>query len=133
MYPELIEEKLTYSIIGAGFEVYNALGFGFLEHVYVMALEQELRERGHQVGREVSVPVFYKGRELCSQRLDVIVDGKVAVEVKATHSLAEDAVRQLSNYLRATRLEVGLLLHFGPKGLGRFRIVQSNEFKAQRL
>ena len=133
MHPELIEEKLTYAIIGAGFEVYNTLGYGFLEHVYVMALEQELRERGHQVGREVAAHVYYKGRELCTQRLDVIVDAKVVVEVKATRQLAEDAVRQLTNYLRSTRLEVGLLLHFGPKGLGRFRVVQSNEFKAIRL
>ena len=133
MRPDLIEEKLTYAIIGAGFEVYNTLGYGFLEHVYVMALERELRERGHRVGREVSVSVFYKGLELCSQRLDVMVDDKVVVEVKATRSLAEDAIRQLSNYLRSTRLEVGLLLHFSPKGLGRFRVVQSNEFKAQQL
>ena len=133
MQPELIEEKLTYAIIGAGFEAYNALGYGFLEHVYVMALERELLERGHRVSRELAVPVFYKGQELCTQRLDMVVDGKVVVEVKATRSLAEDAVRQLSNYLRSTRLEVGLLIHFGPKGLGRFRVVQSNEFKPLRI
>jgi GxxExxY protein len=133
VHPELLEEKLTYAIIGAGFEVHNTLGYGFLEHVYVMALEKELLDRGHRVGREVAIPVFYKGLELCSQRLDMIVDEKVVVEIKATHSLAEDGVRQLSNYLRCTRLEVGLLLHFGPKGLGRFRVVQSNEFKPLRL
>src|SRR5688500_14738708 len=56
---ELVQERLTYSVIGAFFEVYNALGFGFLEHLYATALERELRSRGHRVGREVSVPVFY--------------------------------------------------------------------------
>ena len=72
---DLIEENLTRSVIGAFFEVYNNLGFGFLEHLYVMALERELLARGHN----------------------------------------EYAARQLYNYLRATNLEVGLLLHFGPK------------------
>ena len=57
----LVEERLTRSVIGAFFEVYNTLGFGFLEHIYVMALERELVERGHRVAREVSVQVHYKG------------------------------------------------------------------------
>jgi GxxExxY protein len=57
----LIQEELTGSVIGAFYEVYNTLGFGFGEHIYSLALERELRRRGHQVGREVSVIVFYKG------------------------------------------------------------------------
>jgi GxxExxY protein len=55
---ELLEERITHSIIGAFFEVYNTLGFGFLEHIYVMALERELLARGHRVSRQVGVPVF---------------------------------------------------------------------------
>ncbi len=110
---KLIEERLTQSIIGAFYSVYRTLGFGFLEHVYVMALERELRERGHHVAREVSVEVMYKGEELCTQRLDMIVDEKVVVETKATYELHPAAQRQLYNYLRATKLEVGLLFHFG--------------------
>ena len=58
----LVEEKLTHSIIGAFFEVYNALGYGFLEHIYVTALERELLARGHIVAREVGVRVAYKER-----------------------------------------------------------------------
>lgn len=73
--------------------------------------------------------IFYKGLELASQRLDMVVDEKLIVEVKATEHLAPDASRQLFNYLKATTFEVGLLLHFGPKGLGRFRLVCSNENK----
>jgi len=111
----LLEEALTRSVIGAFFEVYNALGYGFLEHVYVMALERELRSRGHAVGREVGVRIRYKGEELATQRLDMVVDEKLVVEVKSTHELAKTARRQLFNYLRASRLEVGLILHFGPE------------------
>jgi GxxExxY protein len=111
----LIHDRLTHSVIGAFFDVYNTLGFGFLEHVYVASLTRELRNRGHEIGREVSVPVFYKGEEVARQRLDMIVDRKLVVETKSTQSLHEGAVRQVSNYLRATSLELGLLLHFGPR------------------
>jgi GxxExxY protein len=110
---ELIEEQLTRSIIGAFYRVYRTLGFGFLEHVYILALERELRARGHQVAREVSVDIMYDGEELCTQRLDMVVDDKVVVETKSTYVLHPAAQRQLYNYLRATRLEVGLLFHFG--------------------
>jgi GxxExxY protein len=112
---ELIHEGLTHSVIGAFLEVSRTLGFGFLEHVYVASLTRELRDRGHDVGREVSVSVLYKGEEVARQRLDMIVDGKLIVEIKSTRILHEGSVRQVANYLRATNLELGLLLHFGPR------------------
>ena len=112
---QLLQEKLTHSVIGAFYEVYNELGFGFLEHVYVMALERELIERSHRVAREVSVHVSYKEHILAVQRIDMIVDDKLVVETKSTFDLHRAAERQVYNYLRATGLEVGLLLHFGPK------------------
>jgi GxxExxY protein len=111
----LIEERLTHSAIGAFFDVYNTLGYGFLELVYVMALERELVARGHQVSREVWIPVLYKGHELCKQRLDMVVDEKLIIETKSTADLKKAATRQLYNYLRATNLGVGLLFHFGPE------------------
>jgi GxxExxY protein len=110
----LFEERLTQSVIGAFFDVYNTLGFGFLEHIYVMALERELLARKHRVAREVAVRVFYKDDLLGQQRLDMIVDNKLVVETKSTYDLHKHANRQLYNYLRSTNLEVGLLLHFGP-------------------
>jgi GxxExxY protein len=110
---ELIHERLTQSVIGAFFEVYNTLGFGFLEQIYRNALTVELRERGHVVDRELSVRVGYKGAEIGWQRVDMIVDGILVVEVKSTAELHASARRQLQNYLCATRLELGLLLHFG--------------------
>jgi len=112
---ELIHERLTHSVIGAFLEVFRTLGFGFLEHVYVASLTRELNDRGHDVGREVSVPILYKGEEVARQRLDMIVDGKLIVEIKSTRILHEGSVRQVANYLRATNLELGLLLHFGPR------------------
>jgi GxxExxY protein len=111
---ELIEGDLTESVIGAFYEVYNTLGYRYLEQVYLAALERELRARGHAVGREVWVPVHYKGEVISRQRLDMIVDERLVVEAKSTQELHKSAPRQVYNYLRATRLQVGLLLHFGP-------------------
>lgn len=125
---ELYESELTHSVIGAFFEVHNNLGFGFLERFYVMALERELLGRGHRVAREVAVNVFYKGQELGSQRLDLIVDEKLVVETKATSDLHKSATRQLYNYLKASNLELGLLLHFGPEAKF-YRVICRNRQK----
>ena len=111
----LVDERLTGSVIGAFFEVYNALGHGFLEHIYKAALERELVALGHRVAREVSVTVFYKGEELAKQRLDMIVDNRLIVEVKSNNERPEVGGAQLFSYLRATSLEIGLLLNFGRK------------------
>ena len=122
---KLIHDRLTYSVIGAFYEVYYTLGYGFLEHVYVSALTRELRSRKHDVGREVSVPVRYKGEEVARQRLDMIIDQQLVIEVKSTRTLHDGSVRQVENYLRSTSLELGLLLHFGPRP--RFyRVISSN-------
>lgn len=123
---ELIHERLTHSVIGAFFEVYNTLGFGFLEQVYFRALSHELRARGHRVDREVSVRVMYKGAAIAWQRLDMIVDDAVIVEVKSTTELHSSARRQLLSYLCATRLDVGMLLHFGPKA-NFYRLVSEGD------
>ena len=112
---KLIHDALTQSVIGAFYDVYNILDYGFLEHVYSLALERELRSRGHSVAREVRVAVMYKGEELCTQRLDMIVDGRLVVEVKSSALLPRATMRQLFAYLRATEIEVGLVLHFGPE------------------
>jgi GxxExxY protein len=111
----LLEEAVTRSIIGAFYETYNTLGFGFVEHVYASALEYELRARGHTVVRELSVNVVYKGQVIAQQRLDMVVDDLAIVELKSTAQLPPFAPRQLFNYLQATSFQVGLVLHFGPK------------------
>ena len=122
---QLLERRTTAAIIGAFYEVYNKLGYGFLEHVYSLALERELVERGHTIEREVIVTVSYKGKPLTTQRQDMVVDHKVVVENKSTSVLPPYARRQTLNYLRASTLEVGLLLHFGPNAKF-YRIVQTH-------
>ena len=128
---ELYRERLTHSVIGAFYEVYNTLGYGFLESNYVGSMALELRQRGHVVDLEVQVTVSYKGVEVGWSRLDMIVDGILVVEVKSTHELHASARRQLLNYLRATRLELGLLLHFGPRA--RFYRLISNEHDPRKV
>ena len=112
---ELLEEALTRSVIGCFFDVYNTLKFGLLESLYSRALELELLRRGHRVAREFGVRVSYKGTDLGVQQLDLVVDEKLVVEIKSTQELHKAAVRQVYNYLRASNLELGLLLHFGPE------------------
>ena len=110
-----LQEDLTRSVIGAFYRIYNELGYGFLEGVYSVALEKALRNRGHLVQREVRVCVYSNGEPIAWQRIDMIVDEMLIVEIKSTAELSKASHRQLLNYLCATRLEVGLLLHFGPK------------------
>ena len=121
----LLERETTAAIIGAFYEVYNRLGFGFLEQVYSLALERELVERGHTVQREVVVAITYKGKPLTTVRLDMVVDHKVVVENKSTSVLPAFTRRQTFNYLKASTLEVGLILHFGPTAKF-YRIILSN-------
>src|SRR3954447_7819963 len=90
----LIQEELTHSVIGGFFAVHRTLGFGFLEHVYAGGLEVELRKRGHRVARGFGAIIMYDGIEIGAQRLDMVVDEKLIVEIKATEKLHTDAGRQ---------------------------------------
>lgn len=114
MRGDLLEAKRVHSIIGAFWAVYNYFGYGLSERVYSGALVCELHDRGHVVERELSIEVQYKGRRVAGQRLDMVVDDKIVVEIKATERLCPADRMQLLNYLRASKFEVGVLLHFGP-------------------
>jgi len=113
--PHLLQKELTGQIIGAFYECYNILRFGYLESVYRRALAIELRLRGHQCMEEGLVEVEYKGIAVGAYRYDLLVDDRVIVEVKAGDTLGPTDKAQLLNYLRATKVEVGLLMHFGPE------------------
>jgi GxxExxY protein len=102
------------AIISAFYETYNALGYGYLESVYRNALAMELRDRGMDARAEMPIRVFYKERPVGDFRTDIIVDGRVIVELKAGSVLGPTDKRQLINYLKATSIDVGLLLHYGP-------------------
>jgi len=111
----LMEGRLTGQIIECFFAVYNELEFGMFESVYRNALVVELARHGLNARQEVPIDVVYRGGEVGHFRLDLLVENTVAVEVKATELLPPIASRQLLNYLRASHLDVGLLLHFGPR------------------
>ena len=106
---------ITQDIIVAFYAVFNRLGYGYLETHYTTALERKLRKAGREVAREFAVRVMFEGEEIGFHRLDMVIDGTVVVEIKSKNRLHSHARRQLLNYLRATNLEVGLLLHFGPE------------------
>jgi GxxExxY protein len=103
------------SVIGGFYSVYNYFGYGLGESSYAGALEYELIDRGHAVVRELAVDISYKGRHVAWQRLDMVVDNRIILEVKATEVLPPHAKRQLINYLAVTTFPLGFLLHFGPE------------------
>jgi GxxExxY protein len=105
--------NLTNLIIGAGFEVHNALGAGFLETVYANALTVELRHRGVPVERNAVFEVVYRGVSVGRYVADLVVDRKVVVETKVAKAIDLAHRAQVSNYLRASGLEVGLVVNFG--------------------
>ncbi|MBI3568764.1 MAG: GxxExxY protein [Gemmatimonadetes bacterium] len=122
---------LTGVILGAFFKVFNALGHGFLERVYVRALAQEMRERGLRVELEVPLDVYYGERCVGTYRADCVVQRRVILEIKAVDRLCHAHQAQLLHYLRSTPIEVGLLLNFGPRPEFR-RLAFSNARKERR-
>jgi GxxExxY protein len=115
--------ELTEKIIGAAYAVHSALGYGFLEKVYENALKVELEEGGLGVEQQVGMDVAYRGRVVGEYVADMVVDGKVIVEAKAVSELGKEHEVQLVNYLKATGIEVGLLINFGRKVEVRRRIL----------
>jgi GxxExxY protein len=107
------DAELTGAIIGAFYEVYNDLGHGFLESVYVNALSLVLKNAGLRVEREKPIQVWFHGTLVGEFRADMVIEGKVIVEIKAARALEAAHEAQLLNYLRATEIEVGLLFNFG--------------------
>ena len=112
---ELLHKELTEEVINAFYDVYNELGYGFLESVYLNALAQELTTRGFQVEVQKGIQVFYLKRLVGQYFADILFENAVIIEVKATETLCEAHEFQLVNYLKATETEVGLLLNFGKK------------------
>lgn len=123
-----LHSGITGLVLKAFFTVYNQLGYGFLEKVYENALMIELRKLGLKCAQQVAVPVFYETEKVGNYTADIIVNDCVILELKAAETIIPEHEAQLVNYLRATDLEVGLLLNFGKKPQ-HSRKVLSNEFK----
>lgn len=115
--------SLTERIIGAAFAVANVLGHGFLEIVYRNALFEELSLAGIAVRKEQAFPVHYRDRQVGLYVADLVVDGRVIVELKAIDGLAQAHAAQVLNHLKASDLPVGLLLNFGRPKLEIRRVV----------
>ena len=114
-FTDFKNKELTEKIIKIFYKVYNKLGYGFLEKVYENALMIELRKEDIYAVNQSPIKVSYDGEIIGEYYADILVEGKVLLEIKAARNLAEEHEAQLLNYLKATDSEVGLLLNFGPK------------------
>lgn len=126
----MIFEDLTGKILGCCFEVSNELGIGFSEEVYEKSLMVALRHKGLEAQRQVEINVFFRGEKVGTFYADVIVEGKIILELKAVTSLINAHTAQLLNYLKASNLQVGLLINFGNTKVEHRRY--DNRFHQQR-
>lgn len=120
---DVVYKELSYQIMAAVFEVYNTLGFGFLEKVYERALLKELCLRGIPVETQKEIKVFYKGDEIGTYFADLVVNDEILLELKAVESLNNIHKAQVLNYLKATGFKLGLLINFGRERVQYERLV----------
>jgi len=126
---KLLHEDKTRAILQAFYYVYNKLGYGFLERIYENALAHELSKRGFDVTQQLAIDVYYDGLVMGQYFADLVIDNCVVLELKAVEELNSQHTAQLLNYLKASQIEVGLLLNFGPNPQFKRRAF-SNERKA---
>ena len=127
----LLHKDITDKIIKSFYTVYNSLGYGFLEKVYENALCIELKKAGLECKKQQQINVFYKGEKVGLYYADIIVENKIIIELKASQ-LCEEHEFQLLNYLKATEIEIGLLLGFGK--VAKFkRKIFTNDRKSEHL
>ncbi len=119
-------KELTEKIIRIFYRVYNTLGYGFLEKIYENAIMIEFRREDIPAVAQSSIKVLYKNELVGEYYADILVDDKVIVEIKATRTLVLEHEAQLLNYLKATDIEVGLLLNFGPKPQIKRKVFDNN-------
>lgn len=115
MTTKYLHSELTDKIINCFYTVYNTLGYGFLEKVYENSLCILLREAGLKVNAQLPIDVYFRNNLVGEYYADIIVEDKVIIELKAVESLKDIHGNQLVNYLKATEIEIGLLLNFGVK------------------
>ncbi len=128
---DLSKGEITQKIIGVFFEVYNELGHGFLESVYGKSLELALNSTGFIACRKIEIPVMFRGHNVGDFQADMLVENLILLELKTARVLDSSHEAQLLNYLRATEIEVGLLLNFGLRPQFK-RLVFDNPRKAIR-
>ncbi len=110
-------EEITHKIIGAAYQVFNQLGFGFLENIYKKAMIIELSKSSLKVEAEKPLKVYYDKEVVGDFYADLLVEGEIIVELKSVQNLTKEYEIQLVNYLNCLRKEIGLLINFGPSGV----------------
>ena len=128
---KLLHAKLTYTIRGAIFDVYNQLGFGHKEQVYQKALALELTELNVPYKREGSLDVKYKETIVGNYKPDFVIDNKIILEIKAVDFMPKSFESQLINYLKSTGFEIGLLVNFGSPKLQIKRLIWTDRPRMQ--
>lgn len=122
---DLLIKEITSKVINAYFKVYNTLGYGFLEKVYENALTVELQRSGLFYKKQYPIKVYYEEKEVGFYIADFLIEEKLIIEIKAMESLCEEHEYQLVNYLKATDIEIGLLMNFGKKAEFKRKIFQN--------
>ena len=123
---DLIFPELSYEIVGAAFEVFNSIGWGFSEKHYQKALWEELKNRNIDLKKEVYIPLKYKNANIGRYFADFIVDGKILLELKVVSRLGYVHAKQVLEYLQSASLKLGILLYFTRDGVKYRRVINSN-------
>lgn len=127
---QFLHSDLTQAIIGTFYEVYNELGHGFLESVYENSLALALRSKGFEVHQQIAIPVWFRGTRVGDYDADILVNKLILLELKTAKNIDSAHVAQLLNYLKATKIEVGLVMNFGPRPEFK-RVLLGNERKVE--
>jgi len=120
---QIFEKDLSRLIIKCAFEVYNQLGYGFLEKVYENSLILELLEHDIKAVQQTPIKVYYKNKVVGEYKADILVEDKIIIELKAEKFLNKEHASQILNYLKATKIKIGYLINFGLKGVEFKRFV----------
>ena len=124
---DIIEKDLSYQIVQAGYIVFNELGTGFHEDIYENAMAIVLKNQNHVIEQQKRVQVYFQGAEVGVHRIDLIVDGRVILELKAVAEIAAVHRQQALSYLKATSLELAMVINFGASRLQVARIVNTKQ------
>lgn len=124
----MLHKEITDRIINAYYKVYNTLGYGFLEKIYENSMVIALRKSGLKVEQQKNIKVYYEAEEVGDYYADLLVEEQVIIELKAAKALSDEHEAQLVNYLKATIVEVGLLINFGKEPKFKRKIFE-NRFK----
>jgi GxxExxY protein len=130
--PNLLHKEITDSILKSFYEVYNQLGYGFLEKVYQNAMFFELKSKGFKVEAQKQIKVYFKNQLVGEYFADLLIEDKIIIELKACEMVMNVHVAQLMNYLKATDIEVGLLLNFGEDPEFK-RLIYTNDRKTNKI